>query len=148
MSNNIEKMIAEVDGINDQIFELNQTIADKIAVLHSKKIEVQGILNEELAKDAADMLHNKEYGCGTATIETPRHKIKVVVSKKVKWDEDVLFGIRAQILASGKNPSDYIKEKLSVSETAYKGFSPDIQSVFEPARSVEPSAPKITIERK
>jgi len=148
MSKNIEVMIGEIDKLDDQVFELNQTIADKVNALQNKKSELKSMLDVEIAKAATGDLTNKEYGCGTATIETARHKIKVVVSKKVKWDEKQLFVIRNQIIDAGQNPSAYIKEKLSVSETAYKGFTPDIQKTFEPARSVEPSAPKITIERK
>ena len=148
MIKNIEVLIAEVDKLDDQIFELNQTIANDIAVLSSKKIEVQGILDDELSKEAASLLSDKDYGCGTANIETARHKIKVTVSKKVKWDEGELRVVRNLILAADGDPSIYIKEKLSVSETEYKGFPQHIQDAFEPARSVEPSAPKITIERK
>ena len=105
-------------------------------------------MDVEVAKIAAEQFKDKDYGCGTANLETPSLKIKCVVSKKVKWDEGELRKIAEQIRASGNNPENFIKYKLSVSEAAFKGFSPEIQEAFVPARSVEPSAPKITIERK
>ncbi len=148
MSKNIETMIAEVDKLDDQIFELNQTIADKVNAIQTKKAQLKSMLDVEIAKAATEELKGKDYGCGTATIETARHKIKVVVSKKITWDEGQLHGIRDLIIAAGENPLSFIKEKLSVSETTYKYFPEDIQKIFEPAREVTPSAPKITIERK
>jgi len=148
MSQQIEKLIAEVEGFNQEIFALNQTIADKVYALNEKKSKAQEALNTEIAKAAHKELVDKEYGCGTANIETPQFKIKAVVSKKVKWDEKQLHTIKNQIIASGQNPALYIKEKLSVSETSYKDFPDSVKEVFLPARTVEPSAPKITYERK
>ena len=148
MSKNIEVMIAEVDKLDDQIFELNQTIADKVNALQNKKAEMKSMLDIEIAKAAASDLKDKDYGCGTATIETLRHKIKIVVSKKVKWDEDMLRQVANQIRTAGQDPEAFIKYKLSVSETAFKGFPENIQEAFVPAREVTPSVPKITIERK
>ena len=148
MTKNIETMIAKVDEFDDEIYKLEQTIADKVGALKEKRNEMNDLLNTEIAKLAAEELADKDYGCGTSNIETGRHKIKVTVSKGVKWDEKQLHVIRQQIIDGGQNPADYIKEKLSVTETAYKGFPEDIQKVFEPARSVQPSKPKIEITRK
>ena len=145
---NIETMINEVENLDDEIFKLNQTIAPDLAKLTDARNNVKGKLDFEIAKSVTDELGTKDYGCGTATIELPQHKIKVVVSKKVKWDEGVLRNVADQIKSAGQNPEAFIKYKLSVSETSYKGFPEDIQKVFEPARSVEPNAPKISIERK
>ena len=148
MSNDIEGMIAEIDNLDDQIFQLNQTIADQVNALQAKRNDAKKDLDTKIAQQASDELSQKDYGCGTVNLDMARHKIKVTVSKKIKWDEKELHLIRQQIIAAGKNSTDYIKEKLSVTETAYKGFDPDIQKAFEPARTVEPSAPKIEIVRK
>lgn len=148
MTQNIETMIGEVDKLDDEIYKLEQTIADKVSGLRAKRNEMNDLLQAQIIKEASEDLKDKDYGCGTANIETGRHKVKVTVSKKVKWDESQLSGIRQQIIDGGQDPSAFIKEKLSVSETAYKGFDPEIQKVFEPARTVEPSKPVIKIERK
>lgn len=145
---NIETMVNQIEKLDREIFELEQTIAEKKAGLVKKRDEMKGLLDAEIAKEAAAQLKGNDYGCGTATIETALHKIKVTVSKKVKWNESKLHDIKVLIAAANKNPADYIKEKLSVSETDYKKFPDDIQAVFEPARSVEPSAPKIEIISK
>lgn len=148
MTQILENAIAEIDELNNKIFELNSTIAPALATLNGKKQELQSQMDEEISKIAARELASKQYGCGTANLETSMHKIKVVVSKKIKWDEKQLKNISEQIRTSGQDPEVYIKYKLSVSETAYKGFPENIQAVFEPAREVMPNKPKITIERK
>jgi hypothetical protein len=148
MSQKIEELINIVESLDKQIFDLNQTIADQVHHLAETKSKTQEKLNFEIAKAAFKELSGNEYGCGTANIETHQFKIKAVVSKNVKWDEKVLKDIKQQIIAAGQNPEVYIKEKLSVSETAYKGFPQSIKNVFLPARTVEPSAPKITYQRK
>lgn len=144
----IEKLIGEVDKLDVEIFELNQTIADRVAGLQNKKAEVKELLDKEIYSQCAEQLADKDYGCGTANIETTLFKIKTTVSKKVKWDEALLRNVADDIRLAGRDPEVYIKYKLSVSETAFKGFPDNIQQAFLPARSVEPSAPKITIERK
>jgi len=144
----IEKLIGEVDKLDAEIFALNQTIADKVSGLQNKKSEVKELLDKEIYTQCAEQLADKDYGCGTANLETTLFKIKTVVSKKVKWDEKMLRTVANDIKAAGQDPEAYIKYKLSVSETAFKGFPENIQQAFLPARSVEPSAPKITIERK
>jgi len=148
MTQVIEELIAEVEGTSQQIFELQQTIADKVNALNAIKQEAQTRLNDAIFEVAKETLKDKDYGCGTANIETPQFKIKTVVSKKIKWDETLLKGIAEQIKDAGQDPEVYIKYKLSVSETAYKDFPEKIQDVFTKARTVEPSAPKITYERK
>lgn len=148
MANNIETMIKEVDKYDDQIAELKASIADKVDALCAKRDEINNLLNFEITKQATEELKNEDYGCGTANIETDRYKVKVVVSKGVKWDEDILRKIAVQIREGGQDPEDFIKYKLSVSETDYKKFGDNIQAVFEPARTIQPSKPVIKIERK
>ena len=148
MSNEIELLIGEVDTINSQIFELQKTISDKVNALSVKRMKAQELLDEKISQEALSQLSSKEYGCGTANIETDNYKIKAVVSKTVKWDEDILRKIAKKISDAGLDPEAFIKYKLSVSETAFKGYPDAVKQEFVPARSVEPSKPKITYERK
>lgn len=148
MSKNIEAMIAELDGIDNDINKLTQSIKGELDILSEHKMRVKARLDEAITKEARKMLKDKDYGCGTAHIDTDLFDIKAVVSKKVKWDEKELRKTANKIRAAGQDPEVYIKYKLSVTETAFKGFTDDIKAEFEPARTVEPSAPKITITRK
>ena len=145
---NIEELIAQLDEAESAIFEVNQTIAPKVAELQGKRSEIKDALDLEIAKIGAVELSEEDYKCGTANIDTEKFKIKYVVSKKIKWDEKQLKLIKKKIIDAGQDPELYMKEKLSVAETKYKDFPDNIKAEFEPARSVEPSAPKIEIVRK
>ncbi len=105
--------------------------------------ELQNLLSEDVTKQLAD----KDYGCGTANIQTDKFKIKCVISKKVEYDQKQLGDIFDRIQKSGENPLEYMKVKYDVAETAYKNWPSNIKSVFEPARSVEQSKVKITFEK-
>lgn len=148
MTNDIEKLIRNVNRIKDDIYDLNYTIAEKMLNLNEEHLHAKQELDAELARLAAENLKSKEYGCGTANLDTDNFKVKVVIGKKVKWNEDILEDIEKVIEGSGGDPANFIKYKRSVSEAAYKGFSPDIREVFSPAREVVPALPKITIEGK
>lgn len=145
---NIETLINQVDQVEQEIFKLNQTISAKLASLNEKKQGYQTLLNGEITTLARKELKAKKYGCGTANLDLPMYKIKVTVSKKVKWDEKELKAIANKIKEAGQEPENFIKYKLSVSETAFNGFTEDVQDAFMSARSVEASDPKIKIERK
>jgi hypothetical protein len=148
MTQEIEKLINEINVYKKEIFDVNQTIADKVNALSSKQREAQEKLDKVVAKMAAEALKDNDYGCGTHNIDTPLFKVKAVVRKKVKWDESALVNIENQIKSVGQNPEDYIKYKRSVSEANYGKFSDDIKKIFTAARTVEPSAPLITITNK
>ena len=146
--NDIQKHLATVEGIDAEISALQATIADKLQELALKRDAANEVLEAEIMKEANAQLSQKDYGCGTANIEIGNTKIKIEVRKKVKWDQDKLQIVKSQILAANKNPADYLKEELKVSETKYDNFPDDIRAVFEPARTVEPAKPMIKYERK
>ena len=145
---NIEKAIEKVEAMQNQIDLLQKPIAEELFKLQKLKDEAEEKANELIYKSCISDLQGNDYGCGTANIETPQYKIKTVVSKNVKWDEQELRNVANQIRSAGQDPETYITYKLSVSETNFKKFPESIQAAFYPARTVEPSAPKITWERK
>ncbi len=104
-------------------------------------------LSNLLAGSVAEQLANKDYGCGTANIQTDKFKIKCVISKKVEYDQKQLGDIFERIKAANENPLEYMKVKYDVAEAAYKNWPKNIKSVFEPARSIEQSKVKITFEK-
>lgn len=72
--------------------------------------------------------------------------------KTVSWDQEQLAALYSRIEQSGDNPEVYIKRVVStsykVAEAAYKSWPPEIQSAFEPARTVTPGTTSFTIEPK
>lgn len=144
----VEKSLVKINELDMKLINLRATIANEEQLIIDEKKKHTDVVNEYVKEQAASDLKGKDYGCGTSNIDLGLFKAKVVVSKKVKWDESRLVDISKMISDAGEVPSDYIKTKLSVSEADYKNFSKDIQKVFISARTVESSTPKITIERK
>jgi uncharacterized protein (DUF342 family) len=102
-----------------------------------------------IENDIKEQLSDKDYGCGTATVNVDDNLVlKAVVSKKIKYDQKGLKEVVERIKSAGKNPDEYVKTKYDVSETAYKNWPSDIKQVFEPHRTVEASPAKISWEVK
>lgn len=102
-------------------------------------------LLDEVADQVREQLANKDYGAGTANVELEGYKIKVVIPKRVKWDEAKLAVIYQNIAASGQNPDEYIDLSYSIKETKYTAWPEFVQKGFEEARTVETGKPTLTI---
>jgi len=134
--------------MNQEAIERIQSLDVQIKHLQSTKKQIEAELLLSVDNQVKDQLGDKEYGCGTANIQDDVYNVKVVVRKKVKWDQEQLELINLRILASGADPQEYIAQKFSVSETSYKGWTQAVKEIFEPARTVEQTNPTITIEEK
>jgi len=151
----LENLLNQTDLLLSKIHDIDNQIKNEVGHLFEKKDQLNSELNllqekvnEEIRKKTFDELSGKDYKCGTVNIVTDHYKIKSVVSKKVSWDENILRSVRDKIIAAGKNPHDFINEKLSVHERKYDTFTDEIKKEFLPARTVEASTPKIEIVRK
>lgn len=125
-----------------------QAIDASIKVLTAEKKQLETELLSSLDNQIKEQIGAKDYGCGTANVSGDGYKVKVMVNKKVTWDPDLLAEVFDKIQDSGDDPFEYIQRKLTVSETAYKNWPSMIQKIFEPARTVEPAKPRITIEEE
>jgi hypothetical protein len=65
--------------------------------------------------------------------------------KKVRWDQDRLATVAAEIRASGEDPAEYVATELKVSERAYGAWPSSIRAAFEPARTVSVGKPSYQI---
>jgi hypothetical protein len=140
-------MSNEVNMIDSICSELEQ-ISVKIEELKQQERKARALLLSASEAEIASQLEGKDYGCGTATVASDAFKIKVTVSKRVKWDSYALTVAEQNLIQLGEDPSEYIEVKRSVSESAYKNWPSTLQSLFVDARTVETSEPAIKIERK
>lgn len=74
--------------------------------------------------------------------------VSIDTPKRVKWNEDGLEAVAAQLRSAGEDPNGYIDFSLSVSERSYGAWPPSLKAMFEPHRTVEIGKPKIRLERK
>jgi len=137
MTNNLDNLLGSIEAVNIQLDKLKR-----------EKTQLEATLAESVADNVCSQLSDKDYGCGTATIDTDAYRVKVVISKDVKYDQEKLAILFDKIEQSGDEPREYIKVKYDVAEAAYKNWPSNIRQAFEPARTVEPSRPKITFEKK
>lgn len=144
---NIEKLADGVFNIDAQIQQLTATIKPQLDELAVKRKELAAQLDDAILEKANVEFANKEYGCGTVNLEEGNYKVKVVVSKKVKWDNSQLERIHQEIKDSGTDPSAYLKVSYTVNENNFKAWGDNIRGYFEPARTVEVTKPTIKIER-
>lgn len=133
-----------IDDILDHLSELDA----KITVLESERKNLVTELEEMIADNVHAQLANKDYGCGTANVETERYNVKYVVSKKVKYDQIELDRIYRLIKDANDNPADYITISYDVAESKFKAWPKVIQDQFTNARTVETSKPRISYEVK
>jgi hypothetical protein len=132
------------------------TLETEIKRLHELRLHidelkrVEKLIEADIMSQARDLvatqLADSPYGAGTVTLLVNGFKAKVVVSKKVTYDQEGLAVIRQQLVANGEDADEYIGVKYDVSEAAYKGWPSSLKAMFEPYRTVEPSKPTIKIE--
>jgi len=132
-----------INNLLSSIQEADEAIENFKRAKAIHESELSNLLSDQVSEQLAD----KDYGCGTANIQTEKFKIKCVISKKVDYDQKQLGDIFDRIQNAGENPLEYMKVKYDVAEAAYKNWPQNIKSVFEPARSVEQSKVKITFEK-
>lgn len=135
--------------MNDELAKIIADIKEAkaiIAAATSGKARLEGELMAKLGDQVQAQLADKDYGTGTANVVAAGHKIKVVVSKKVSYDQQGLKALAETLASRGEEPSEYLDIKYGVAEGAYKNWPSSLQALVEPHRTVEHSKPTITIE--
>lgn len=137
----------EVNMIDSICSDLEQ-ISAKIEELKQQQATLNALLLGSARSEIEMQLADKDYGAGTANVASDAVKVKVTVSKRVKWDSEKLAEVEQYLVQQGEDPNEYIEVKRSVSENAYKNWPSGLKAMFIDARTVDVSAPSIKIERK
>lgn len=132
------------------------TLETEIKRLHDMRLHieelkrVEKLIEADILGRARDVINAQlaaaPYGAGTVTLPISLFKAKVVVSKKVTYEQEGLVAVRDQLIANGEDASEYISVKYDVSEAAYKGWPSSLKAMFEPYRTVETTKPTIKID--
>ena len=89
---NLNEILNDIEEIDIKIYNLNLTIRDEVTALSLAKDAFRKTLNKEVATIAAKSLKDKEYGCGTTTMETDLYKIAGQVTGKTKEGRFIITG--------------------------------------------------------
>ena len=74
--------------------------------------------------------------------------VKIEVPKKVDWDTEALIRACNALEAAGEDPREFVEFSPKVKETVYKSIPERFRKLLQPARTVTPGKPKITLSRK
>ena len=119
--------------------ELELALAPILAQVEATDKEIYDLLAPDLV--AIRKLQQKEFGAVHVTKDG--YRVVETIQKKVRWDQEKLFGVFHVIQSTGDNPFDWMKAEFKVGEKEYGAYPKNIQAVFAPARSVTPGDPKL-----
>ena len=119
--------------------ELELALAPILAQVEATDKEIYDLLAPDLV--AIRKLQQKEFGAVHVTKDG--YRVVETIQKKVRWDQEKLFGVFHKIQATGDNPFEWMKAEWKVGEKEFNAYPKNIQAVFAPARTVTPSEPKL-----
>jgi hypothetical protein len=139
----LKELLGRRDVLNKKASRIQESINPLLDAVGEQLTEVEKEITALLSADltAIRKLQEKEFGAVHITREGFR--VTETISKKVKWDQEQLFGVFHKIQSTGDNPFDWMKAEFKVGEKEFGAYPKNIQAVFAPARTVTPSEPKL-----
>lgn len=138
------KVLLELKAkLQQEAQEIQASIEPALAIVREQVANADKAIVEMLTSDltAIRKLQEKEYGAVHITREGFR--VTETISKKVKWDQEKMFGVFHKIQSTGDNPFDWMKAEFKVGEKEFNAFPKNIAAVFAPAREVSKGEPKL-----
>jgi len=119
--------------------ELELALAPILAQVEATDKEIYDLLAPDLV--AIRKLQQKEFGAVHVTKDG--YRVVETIQKKIRWDQEQLFGVFHKIQSTGDNPFDWMKAEFKVGEKEFGAYPKNIQAVFAPAREVSKGDPKL-----
>ena len=139
----LKELLGRKDVLVQRAGEIAASINPQLEEIRTMLQEVDKEITALLSTDliAIRKLQQKEYGA--VNITRDGFRVTETISKKVRWDQEVLFSVFHKIQSTGDNPFDGMKAEFKVGEKEFGAYPKNIQAVFAPARTVTPSDPKL-----
>jgi hypothetical protein len=118
-----------------ELLELRDELKGQIADLRDKIKEISDLLESQYLDEAKAFLAEKGQDFGTAYVPCGNMRLKVVIGKKVTWDQEKLRDVLNTMTA--ENARHYGKLTFAVEETKYKAAPPDVKAKLEECRTTE-----------
>jgi hypothetical protein len=125
-----------------RLFERRDELKHVMKELRNELKDIEDKLSDEFLPAARDVLNSNGKDFGTAQIAQGNHRLKVVVSKKITWDQDKL-----RETLNTMSPEDavhYGKLTFAVEERKFTAAPPAIRAELEDCRTVEVG--RVTVE--
>lgn len=127
-----------------ELFERREVLRAEIAKLRSELKQISDQLEAAYVPIARDQLALDGKDFGTAHVQYGNHKLKVVLAKKVTWDQEKLREALERM--SPENARHYGKLTFGVEERKYTTAPPSIKAALEDCRTTEVGTVVIEIE--
>jgi hypothetical protein len=139
----LKELLGRREVLNRKADEIMATIQPQLDAVGKQLVETEREIRELVFADltAIRKLQQKEYGA--VNITRDGFRVTETIAKKVKWDQEKLFGVFHKIQSTGDNPFEWMKAEFKVGEKEFGAYPKNIQAVFAPARTVTPSEPKL-----
>lgn len=118
-----------------ELLELRDELKSQIADARNKIKEISDLLEAQYLEDAKAFLADKGQDFGTAYVPCGNMRLKVVVGKKVTWDQDKLRDVLGSM--APEDARHYGKLTFAVEETKYKAAPPAVRAQLEECRTTE-----------
>jgi len=118
-----------------ELFERREELKTIIVELRDELKNIEEQLSDLYLPVARDVLRSHGEDFGTAQFFEGNQKFKAVVSKKIKWDQDLLAGALNNMTA--ENAQHYGKLTFAVEERKYTAAPPAIKEILEECRTAE-----------
>jgi len=138
------KVLLELKAkLQQEAQEIQASIEPALAIVREQVANADKAIMELLTADLTAIRKLQEKEFGAVHITRDGYKVTETISKKVRWDQEKLFGVFHVIQSTGDNPFDWMKAEFKVGEKEFGAYPKNIQAVFAPARTVTPSEPKL-----
>ena len=115
------------------LFQKRDTIRDRMAQDKILLKEINDQIEGRYLEIARSQLHEEGKDFGTTTIVENDKSVKVQVKKRVEWDQEALERISHSMRADLVD--HYVKKTLTIEERKYTTAPPDLQRLFQEART-------------
>lgn len=130
------------------IAELTDLLDGVAARVKAAQAEVSQSLTARYGEQAKTQLLADGRDTGTTHLLDGDIDVTVEIGKDVKWEQATVKQLARRIAEGGEDPAEYIEVKYAVSERKYNAWPDTIRRAFEPARTVTPKSPKVTLRRR
>ena len=139
----LKELLDRKAALNQEADGIMATIQPQLDAVGQQLVETEREIRELVFADltAIRKLQRKEYGA--VNITRDGFRVTETIAKKVRWDQDKLFGVFQKIQATGDDPFLWMKGEWKVGEKEFNTYPKNIQAVFAPARTVTPGEPKL-----
>lgn len=130
--------VSALAALDEQVAALNET-------LKTYRSKLDATYQRRFGASAHSLLAEEGRDTGTAHVRGDGWDVTVTIPKKVEWDQGKLKAALDSLPPSMAQL--YADVKVSVQERLFAAAPPDIQKVFEPARTVKPGKPSYTFKQ-